>query len=295
MTPATAIYLRVSTQDKGQDTAMQESVCRKFCEVKGWENIQIFKDYMSGRKSSRPRYQEMLYWVMEKKVNRVVAYKLDRLSRSAQDLLYFASVCDRYGATFSIATQPEIDTSTAVGKLLYTVLGAFAEFESNLISDRTKDGMAERKRQGVTFGGDRRSVQYQATRIKVLLFSEEGKPWSLLSVRRKLCITRQDFYRAIEWMEAQSESFITDYSDERYEVTARSFNQKRVDKEGKFFNLHDPRLVLKVSGRIEREFDKAKEFFSHLEGLGGTRVKDFVDRALRYSEQPVSMDFEIKL
>ena len=232
---------------------------------------------------------------MEKKVNRIVAYKLDRLSRSAQDLLYFASVCDRYGATFSIATQTEIDTSTAMGKLIYTIFGAFAEFESNLISERTKDGMAEKKRLGATFGGDRRSVQFRAARIRPLLFPEDGRPWALLSVRKKLRMERSDFYHAIKWMEAQSESFITDYSDERYEATARSFLQKRVDKEGNYLNPKDPKLVLKVSGRIEREFEKAQEFFNHLEGLGDTRVKDFVDRALRYSEQPVLMDFEVKL
>lgn len=258
---------------------MQRDACVKFCAYRGLENIEFFEDRKSGRKSNRPAFQRMFGLIMAGKIKFVVAYKLDRLSRSAQDLLRFANVCREFECDFAFATQPEMDTSSSMGKFLFTVLSAFAEFESEMISERTRDGMAQKKREGKSFGGDRKSVSYNAERIKPYLFRE--RPWSLRKIRETLCMKRDAFYRTIAWLEEQSDGIITDYSDERYTAAARPFKYKRVDKSGSYLDREDPRRLLVERERHEIALRQVANFFGYLKEKD--LVEDFVEQALEGS------------
>lgn len=272
----TAIYLRVSTEDKGQDTAMQLAACRKYCDFKDLKDVQVFEDKKSGRRTNRPAYQRMLALILAGEIQFVVAYKLDRLSRSAQDLLRFSALCKECQCYFSFATQPEMDTSSATGNLMYTILGAFAEFESAMISERTRDGIAERKKAGVVFGGDRKSVEFNAKRIAPYLFAK--RPWSLHSIREKLGMSRDSFYRTVEWMEQQSDGFLTDESDERYHQSVRPFRYKRIDKEGKYFDQQDPRRLLRERQKSEFAIKEVGQFFGYFDK--DSEITGFVDAVL---------------
>jgi len=256
----TAIYIRVSTKDKGQDTKMQETACRNYCSLRELTDIEIFEDVKSGKRTNRPKYQKMFALILTGKIKHVVAYKLDRLSRSSQDLLNLATICKGAGCYLSIATQA-IDTSSAMGNFIFQVMGAFAEFESALISERVKDGMAEKASRGAKFGGDRKSVQYNSERISPYLFRD--RPWALRKIREKLKMQRNLFYKTIEWMEKESGGFITDYSDERYDAIARAFTYKRVSKDGKYRNTQDPRLLLQEAKKCNLALREVGEFFGY--------------------------------
>jgi len=140
-----AIYVRVST-DK-QDLANQRSLCQRHCEAKGWEVYHIYEDIISGTKDSRPSFNQLLTDLRHYKFDVIVISKLDRLARSLQHLLSLMDEFGNKGVQLVAVTQP-IDTTTPTGKLFFQITGAFAEFERNLISERTKEGLRGKKNVG---------------------------------------------------------------------------------------------------------------------------------------------------
>jgi DNA invertase Pin-like site-specific DNA recombinase len=133
-----AIYCRVSTEE--QDADKQEYICKEYCQRNNLEIFKIYKDVMSGAKTSRPAFNEMLEDMRHYKFRTVMVTKLDRIGRSLQHLLGLFQEFKSKGVQFIAITQ-NIDTSTASGNLQMQILGAFAEFERNIISERTKEGL----------------------------------------------------------------------------------------------------------------------------------------------------------
>lgn len=133
-----AIYCRVSTDD--QHTDKQEDICKEYCERNKLEVYKVYKDVISGKTTSRPSFNELLEDMRNFKFDIVMVTKLDRLGRSLQHLL---SLFDEFGKKKIefIAVTQNIDTTTSSGKLQMQIMGAFAEFERSIISERTKEGM----------------------------------------------------------------------------------------------------------------------------------------------------------
>lgn len=136
-----AIYCRVSTED--QDADKQELICKEYCERNKFEIYKVYKDVISGTTSSRPRFNEMLEDMRSYKFDAILVTKLDRLGRSLQHLLSLIDEFNKRGIHFIASTQ-NIDTTSAAGKLQLQIMGAFAEFERNIISERTKEGLKKK-------------------------------------------------------------------------------------------------------------------------------------------------------
>jgi DNA invertase Pin-like site-specific DNA recombinase len=134
-----AIYARVSTDDQNADK--QESLCREYCQRVKYEIYAVYKDVgISGVKQSRPAFDQLLDDMRHYKFNCVMVTKLDRMGRSLQHILSLFDEFTRKGVHFIAITQ-NIDTSSSIGTFQMQVLGAFAEFERNIISERTKEGL----------------------------------------------------------------------------------------------------------------------------------------------------------
>jgi DNA invertase Pin-like site-specific DNA recombinase len=134
-----AVYCRVSTKE--QDADKQEKICREYCERNNIEIYKIYKDTgISGMKNSRPEFDLMLNDMRLIRFNAIMVTKLDRIGRSLQHLLSLFEEFRLKGVHFIAITQ-NIDTSSAIGKFQLQMLGAFAEFERNIISERTKEGL----------------------------------------------------------------------------------------------------------------------------------------------------------
>lgn len=140
-----AIYCRVSTEDQSLDN--QVKLCQKHCETKEYSIYKVYTDVISGASTSRPSFNEMLEDMRHYKFAGVVVTKLDRIGRSLQHLLSLFDEFNNKGVEFIAVTQ-NIDTTTPSGKLQMQIMGAFAEFERNLISERTKEGMRFAKNVG---------------------------------------------------------------------------------------------------------------------------------------------------
>ncbi len=140
-----AIYCRVSTEE--QDAGKQESELREFCNNRGYEIFKVYVDVVSGSKDSRPDLNLMMQDAYSHLFDAVIIWKLDRLGRSLQHLLDIANKFKLWKIDIICKTQ-DIDTSTPNGKLLFSIFGAVAEFERDLIRERTKMGMRNAKNVG---------------------------------------------------------------------------------------------------------------------------------------------------
>jgi len=133
-----AIYCRVSTEE--QDADKQEYICKEYCGKNQHEVFKVYKDIISGKETSRPEFNKLLDDMRHYKFRAIVVTKLDRMGRSLSHLL---SLFDEFGKkkVEFIAVTQNIDTTTSSGKLQMQIMGAFAEFERNIISERTKEGL----------------------------------------------------------------------------------------------------------------------------------------------------------
>jgi site-specific DNA recombinase len=132
-----AIYCRVSTIDKGQTLEQQELPLIEYCQKEGWE-YEIFKDFASGSKESRPQLDVMIQKIRNKEFQAIMIFRLDRLGRSLRHLLQLVEEFNNLKVRV-IFHQNNLDTNTAQGMFTFQILGAAAEFERQLIRERIND------------------------------------------------------------------------------------------------------------------------------------------------------------
>ena len=140
-----AIYARVSTEDQRVDNQLQ--ICRAYCDRNQWTIYKEYSDIISGTKDNRPQFNELLKDMREMKFNAIMVTKLDRMGRSLQHLLSILDELNNKKVKFIASTQ-NIDTSTSMGTLQMHIMGAFAQFERSIISERTKEGLKNAKNVG---------------------------------------------------------------------------------------------------------------------------------------------------
>src|SRR3954469_24050110 len=147
-----AIYLRVSTD--GQTTANQERELRAAAERIGHEIIAVYRDAgISGSKGrdQRPGFDAMHKDPARRRFDIVMAWSVDRLGRSLQDLIGFLSELHSLGIDLALHQQG-IDTTTPAGKAMFQMMGVFAEFERSIIVERVCSGIARAKATGTKSG-----------------------------------------------------------------------------------------------------------------------------------------------
>jgi DNA invertase Pin-like site-specific DNA recombinase len=145
-----AIYARVST-DK-QEVENQIEKLKDYAKLREWNLVHVYTDTaISGRKASRPRLDKMKQHIKAGRVNGVLVWKLDRIGRSLKDLIQLVDYFKTHRCQF-ISYSNNIDTSSAEGKLMFHILGAFAEFEADLISERTKLSYDTKKKRAKQVG-----------------------------------------------------------------------------------------------------------------------------------------------
>ena len=141
-----AVYCRVSRPS--QDITIQVKDCTRYCQGREIEIYKIYQDAgVSGAKDSRPAFDEMLKDMRLYKFNCVVISKLDRIGRSLKHLLSLFEEFKLKGIHL-VAVSQNIDTAGASGQLQLHILSAFAQYERELISERTKDGLKYAKNVG---------------------------------------------------------------------------------------------------------------------------------------------------
>jgi DNA invertase Pin-like site-specific DNA recombinase len=147
-----AIYARVSTDSQTVENQIRE--LRLIAERRGWEVVEVYTDAgISGAKgrAQRPGLDQMLKDASRRKFDIVMSWAIDRLGRSLIDLLGTIQHFEAVGVDLFL-DQQSIDTTTPMGKLVFQVTGAFAEFERSMIRQRVKAGLKRAVAQGTKLG-----------------------------------------------------------------------------------------------------------------------------------------------
>ena len=166
-----AIYCRVSREDLNLENQSMKLI--EFAKMKGWE-YELFLEKESTRKT-RPIKEEVLDLLRKGKFDGVLVYKLDRWARSLQELVINIEELKNRGKHFIVLTQP-IDTSSASGMLMFQILGAFAEFEREMIRERTMNGLDRARAKGIKLGRPKKAIKKHG---RVYTLQEQDKQTSV--------------------------------------------------------------------------------------------------------------------
>ena len=176
-------YARVSTQDQElalQLDALEQASCEK-----------IYQEKVSGAAKARPQLEALLEHLRKGDV--VVVWKLDRLARSLKDLVSLVNQIQEKGASFQ-SVNDQIDTTSAHGKFTFHIFASLAEFERDIIRERTKAGLAAARARGRVGGrpkGLSKKAQHKAMLAKQLYLERD---FSISEICEQLSISKGTLY-----------------------------------------------------------------------------------------------------
>ena len=187
-----ALYMRVSTKGHGQTTDTQALALHEYAQHRGFEIIGEYRDEgISGSKDSRPALDRLMKDARARKFDVVIVARFDRFARSVSHLLRALEEFNHVGLDF-VSVSESIDTSTPVGKMIFTVLGAVAELERNLIKERVHMGISRARKQGKALGRPRVDIDP----LQVAGLRARGFSWN--QIADKLGIGRGTAERAFK-------------------------------------------------------------------------------------------------
>ena len=174
-----AIYARVSTEDQSCDIQVERLTA--WCRAAGLGHPRVYRDDgVSGVLDNRPQLDQLRAAIRERTVGTVVVSKMDRLGRSVGMILRFWDEADAANVRVVVVDQA-IDTSTAAGRLQRTMLAALAEFERELIMERTRAGIERARALGKRFGAPRTIPE--ATAAEIVARRASGESLRQISIR----------------------------------------------------------------------------------------------------------------
>jgi DNA invertase Pin-like site-specific DNA recombinase len=171
-----AIYARVSTKD--QSCEMQLRDLRAYCAARGFDLVREYVDVgQSGAKDSRPELNILMGDARKRQFDAIVVWRFDRFARSTKHLLLALEEFRTLGIQF-ISYQENIDTSSALGQALFTIVSVVAELERNLIRERVTAGIRNARANGKRLGRPRSTVN----RERILELKADGQSLRQIAV-----------------------------------------------------------------------------------------------------------------
>ena len=183
-TKRAALYVRVSTTNRAarnqavfeQNPEVQELPLRQRAEQRGWSVVRVYSDRMSGSKSDRPGLNALMRDARRGAFDVVVVGRIDRFARSIEQLVLALAEFRTLGIDF-VSSQEALDTSTPMGKAMFTIIGAMAELERNVIRERVVAGIEHARVHGTKSGSAIGRPRAIFDRARVLELRESGRSW----------------------------------------------------------------------------------------------------------------------
>lgn len=177
-----AIYARVSTND--QSTQMQTRDLLAYAESRGWKVHKVYEDVgISGSKASRPSLDKMMADAEAKKFDVVLVWRFDRFARSTKHLITALEQFKTLGINF-VSHNENIDTSSAVGEMIFTMISGMAQFERRLIQERVVAGLKNAKAKGKKLG--RKPKVNDITKARIVSLWDNAQGLSIHKIAQQL-------------------------------------------------------------------------------------------------------------
>jgi DNA invertase Pin-like site-specific DNA recombinase len=183
-TKRAALYVRVSTNNRAirnqsvfeQNPEVQEQPLRQMAEQRGWSVVRVYSDRMSGAKAERPGVTALMQDARRGAFDVVVVWRFDRFARSIEQLVLALAEFRSLGIDF-VSSQEALDTSTPMGKAVFTIIGTMAELERNVIRERIAAGMEHAKVHGTKSGSAIGRPRAVFDRARVVELRAAGWSW----------------------------------------------------------------------------------------------------------------------
>jgi len=161
-TPRIALYCRVSTTDQSTDSQLLD--LRRYVSDRGWQTFREYCDNgISGTKDSRPALNQLMGDAKKRKFDAVLVWRFDRFARSTRHLINALEEFKNLGIDF-VSYQENIDTSSPLGGAIFTILGAVAQLERDIIAERVKAGLRNAVESGKRLGRPKVQVDVEKMR-----------------------------------------------------------------------------------------------------------------------------------
>ena len=196
-----AIYARVSTEDKGQDTENQLIQLREFCKARNYEIYKEYTEQVTGTgKKKREVFEQMLEDARKGKFQVLLVWSYDRFSRAGlSDIKYLLQLND-WNVKFISYQEPFLDTTTEMGELLIPIFAWIAKQEAKMISQRTKAGLRRAILEGKKLGRPKKQTDVD----KIISLRKEGK--TLEEIAKIVGVSKETIRRRILEVENNSKS-----------------------------------------------------------------------------------------
>ena len=175
-TISVVLYARVSTDDKGQNPDVQLDILRNLAKSRGYRIVNEYVDYASGKDGNRPQFIEMMNAAKKHEFDAIMALRVDRIMRSVLHLRNVITDLLKYRVKL-ILTDMEFDPENPTSNLILNVVSSIAEWEREIIAQRTKEGMNHARSKGSRIG--RPKAEIPLTRVARMRI--EGMSWSTIS------------------------------------------------------------------------------------------------------------------
>lgn len=267
---STGVYLRVSTEEQareGYSIRAQEEKLRSYAILKDWHIFSIYADEgISGKDiDSRPEMKRLITDVEAGKVNNVLVFKIDRLTRSTKNLIELMEIFNHHNCAFNSLNE-SIDTGTATGRMFLKIVGIFAEFERENLVERVKLGMERKVREGyslcsyhASYGYDRENGnkiqtvnEQEAVIVRRMFDMYLNDDYSISKIERVLNAEQIPSKTGIKWRERTVKQILTNVTyigKVRYNIRDAS---RYFETEGHHTPIIDEDTFYKVQDKLSK-------------------------------------------
>lgn len=183
-----AIYVRVSTSSQSNHLQIEELV--KYAKNRGWGEIKVFSDIGTGTNVARNGLADLLMSARQRQFDIILIWKLDRLFRSLKDLVITVSELEEIDVAL-VSLKDQIDLTTSTGRLMVHLLGAFAQFEADLIRARVQAGVDRAREKGTVLGRPRLNKEAEIHQLRA-----KGLSYQQIQIRLK--VSKGTVWRALK-------------------------------------------------------------------------------------------------
>ncbi len=207
-------YVRVSTAD--QSTDLQRRELQAYAIARGWNEVQWYEDKATGTNTNRVQFRMLLGDARSKQLDAICVWKLDRFARSLKDLILTLQELDELGVAF-VSLKDQLDLSTSAGKLMLHIVGAFGQFEADLIKERVNSGLAAARARGTKLGRPQRLDPLRVVELR-------RKGMSLSQIGRALGTTKSAVSKVLSRSNVAESETKSDSSSRFNSVSGRGQN-----------------------------------------------------------------------